>query len=53
MANPRGGNEHPDPRHDVTDRVLYALVAETAAEVPGIVDLLCGVGPGLTPTATQ
>lgn len=29
---------------DETDREFYALVAETAAEVPGIVDLLCGDG---------
>lgn len=27
-----------------TDREFYALVAETVAEVPGIVDLLCGAG---------
>ena len=27
-----------------TDREFYALVAETAAEVPGIIDLLCGAG---------
>jgi uncharacterized protein len=29
---------------DEDDREFYALVAETAAEVPGIVDLLCGEG---------
>ncbi len=29
---------------DENDREFYALVAETAAEVPGIVDLLCGAG---------